>query len=146
MRINHRRQLMVCALAIFGFLFYSFAQQPSKLIDDKDVRVEHYEDLEYPVFAQIDHIEGVVVVKVSLDETGRVVDAVALSGASMLIQDTLRNAKKWQFSPNQESAAIIVYNFRIGADCQQNSPYSRMTLDPPNFVTINNCKPPTWVQ
>lgn len=146
MKINTPRGITLCLVALIGFTHCSFAQQPSKLIEDKDVRVLHYEDLPYPVFAQMNHTQGVVVLKLSLDENGKVVDATALSGAPILIQATIRNAEQWRFSPNSENAAIIVYNFRIGGTgCQRHSPYSQMTFEPPNFVTITNCKAPVWL-
>ncbi len=48
----------------------------------------------------------------TLDDQGKVVQAVALSGNDLLLPDCLVNAKKWRFKPNSMRAAVIVYNLR----------------------------------
>src|SRR6516162_2601990 len=67
------------------------------------------EDLEYPVSARRARVQGVVVVKIELDEEGNVADVFAISGAKDLIPDSLANAKKWKFKPAGRGETIIVY-------------------------------------
>ncbi|MGH9573630.1 MAG: TonB family protein [Candidatus Acidiferrales bacterium] len=145
MKINPGKALILIGVALSVLLNVSAAPRNATSIQDKDINVVYREDLPYPVFAQMNHIQGLVVVRVTLDETGRVLNAEALSGASILVQDTLKNIVNWRFSPNAERAAIIVYNFRIGTGCRRKSPYSQTTFYPPNFVTIINCRAPVWV-
>ncbi len=144
MRSIYAKTLFLAITTVIVPLNSATAQQ-GVMLNDKDIHVVHYEKLEYPPAAASDKIEGVVVVKLRLDDDGRVLDAAALSGAPMLSLLAVPNARKWQFSPNPQKAAIIVYNFRIGAGCRRKSPYSQMTFNPPNFVTIVNCKAPVWV-
>ena len=82
-------------------------------MNDEDLKVVHFEDLRYPPLGRLERIQGVVVVRVKLDEKGNVVEPEAISGAKLLIPESLANAKKWSFQPNSEKAAVIVYNFRL---------------------------------
>ncbi len=116
--------------------------QQETTINDKDISVSDYEDLNYPNIAVISHIQGVVVVRVKLDDHGRVLDAVALSGASLLTGPSVENAKKWRFEPNSKKGAVIVYNFRIEGACHYHRPSSLMIFYPPNFVEITACPSP----
>ncbi|MGI0133610.1 MAG: TonB family protein [Candidatus Micrarchaeaceae archaeon] len=114
-------------------------------IYDKDMHVVDYADLEFPAIAVTAHVEGVVVVRVSLDDKGKVVDVEALSGPSLLTRQSLQNAKKWRFEPNPQKAAIIVYDFRIEGACHATrvgGSASQMIFFPPNFVKITACPTP----
>lgn len=120
------------------------ATQPGT-IDNKDIHVIDYEDTYLPPIALLAHVEGVVVVRVKLDNHGKVTDAEALSGPSLLTYGSVENAKKWTFQPNSQKAAIIVYRFRFEGDCHPASNggfTSQMILFPPNFAEITACPVP----
>jgi hypothetical protein len=86
-------------------------------------------------------MEGVVVVRVKLDDSGKVVESTALSGDQLLVHDCPENVKKWHFHPNARRAAVIVYNFRLaGWECQTEPSF--FMLQRPNFATINGCEIP----
>jgi len=117
----------------------SYAQaQDARTISDTNIEAVHIEDLSYPALASR-FTQGVVVVRVKLDKEGKVVDAAALSGSTLLTRASAQNAKKWRFRPNSESAAIVVYDFRIKGSCVPGHPSSQMIFYPPNFVTITVC-------
>lgn len=48
----------------------------------------------YPLAARRGNVQGVVVVRATLDSDGRVVSASAISGPKLLIADVLANVKK----------------------------------------------------
>lgn len=72
----------------------------------------------YPAAASNARVEGVVVVSVRIDETGKVVEAHDLCGANpLLIKVSLEAARKAEFTPTKLSGqpvkviGVIVYNF-----------------------------------
>ncbi|MFI5090834.1 MAG: energy transducer TonB [Terriglobales bacterium] len=107
-------------------------------VSDLDMKVLHFEWPRYPAIAKSARIQGVVVVQVSLDDKGNAVEAVAISGHPMLIENSLANAKKWRFEPNPQKTAVIVYNFSLLPWAGQD----QVILEPPNFLTIT-AEPPT---
>ncbi|HWF39161.1 MAG TPA: energy transducer TonB [Candidatus Acidoferrales bacterium] len=114
--------------------------QNNTTVLDRDMKVEDFEDLTYPNVGRSAHVEGVVVVRVELDDQGKVAYATGISGPAALIPDCLTNAKKWKFRPNAEKAAVIVYNFRLTGGISK-SGCSHFTLELPNFATVTSCVP-----
>jgi outer membrane biosynthesis protein TonB len=119
----------------------ALAQQDGT-ISDKDISVVDFEDLSYPAVASW-NTQGIVVVRVKLDDQGNVVDAVAISGSPLLTRASIDNAKKWRVEPNSQKAAVIVYNFRIEGICRPSGWSSQMIFYPPNFAAITACGRPT---
>jgi len=112
----------------------------SAQILNESMKTQHFEDLAYPLAARLSHVEGIVVVRLHLDEEGRVINATAISGPKALISESVANAKKWRFQPNSEEAAVIVYRFRFEGLC--NLPCtSQSRYEPPNFVTVTTGNP-----
>jgi TonB family protein len=130
---------MVGALLIGVSCVCSAAQQDT--LNDQDVKLVSFEDLPYPSVARMTRVQGVVVVKVTLDDDGRGASAFAISGNKALIPDTLANARRWRFKPNPQKSAVIVYEFRLtdGA-CHDNS-HSFFQLIHQNFASITACSP-----
>jgi TonB family protein len=128
---------------VIGFLLvaaFSCARaQQDTTISDKDVNVTDFADLAYPPIAATASVQGVVVVRVRLDDQGKVVDALAVSGSPLLISASVRNARRWRFEPNSQKAAIIVYNFRVEGMCPNDGASSHMVLYPPNLAAITAC-------
>jgi TonB family protein len=116
----------------------SLVAQQDGTISDKSTRVVDFEPLSYPPVARSAKIQGVVV-KVKLDDQGKVIDAVAISGADLLVHASVENAKKWRFEPNSPSAAVLVYNFQIEGVCHGNGDPSQSIFHWPNYVTITAC-------
>lgn len=72
----------------------------------------------YPPMAQSIGIQGAVVVSVTVSETGRVLEAHAVSGHPTLRQASIDAARRWQFSPTMLNGipikviGTITFNFR----------------------------------
>jgi TonB family protein len=130
--------LAISGLMTLGSFGYCFST-PDTAIYDKDMRVIDFEDLKYPAIAHSAHIEGVVVIRVELDDEGKVAEALPISGTESLIISALANAKKWRFEPNSKRAAVLVYDFRIEGFCRDNSESGQSIYRPPNFTTITAC-------
>jgi TonB family protein len=108
---------------------------------DQDIGVIDFEELQYPHFDQYaaEGFEDIVVVRVKLDDKGRVSEAEPIAGKQNLISDCLANVKKWRFQPKSK-AAVVVYHFRpIRGLCK--SPSSFFTFQRPNLVTVAGCSP-----
>jgi Gram-negative bacterial TonB protein C-terminal len=130
--------LLASALVLVPRIVTAQQQEP---VRDEDVKVGHFEDMKYPLTARLAPVQGVVVVKVRLDEEGSVMESTAISGAKYLIPDCLANSRKWRFQPNLSRSAVIIYNFRIiNGLC--NSVTSQFTFQPPNFVSVTSCETP----
>jgi TonB family protein len=111
--------------------------QTDATISDSDMRVVDFQELKYPAIAV--NSPGVVVVRLALDERGKVTSARVLSGDPFLIPSVVENTKTWRFEPNSQKAAIVVYNFRIEGFCLADKFSSQMIFYPPNFVTVIGC-------
>ena len=104
-------------------------------VSDTEVKPLYFEQISYPTEARITHVQGVVVVRVDLDDEGKVVSANPVYGAKSLLPDCLANAKKWRFEPNKHKQAVIVYDFRIAGLCSTPCP-SQFLFEPPNHAVI----------
>ena len=137
MKIITRSMRLFVTLLVISSTSYINAQEDTT-VNDKDIKIIHFEELNYPTLARVAHIEGVVVIRVILDEQGNVAKAVAISGNELLIGDSLANAKKWKFQPNARKMAVIVYSFTLLlADCGPVTSF--FMLRSPNLATITSC-------
>ena len=137
MKRTIRFAICVTGLLAIGALGHVSAQQDGT-ISDREMRLVDFEELVYPAPAQTAHQQGAVVVRVALDDQGKVLDTVAISGAKALIPDCLANARRWRFEPNAHKAAIIVYNFHLTRELSKLG-CSHFSVRPPNFATITSC-------
>lgn len=87
--------------------------QDNMTIEDRDIRVDHFEELRYPPLARTANVQGVVVIRVSLDDRGNVERVEVISGNKVLVNDCFANAKKWKFEPNAKKSAVLVYDFTL---------------------------------
>ena len=114
------------------------AAQDDAPIEDKDIKVVHVEKLTYPAVAAAARIEGLVVIRVSLDDQGNVVKAVALSGKVLLTDRSLANVKSWKFQPNARNMAVVVYHFTLSLGAC--APYfTDFFVLEGNLATITTC-------
>jgi TonB family protein len=141
MRTIAKRALLTVTLLIISPFNRLMAQQEGT-VNDEEVRIVDWEELKYPPNARLARVQGVVVVRVTLDDGGRVVGAVAISGNKGLIPDCLANSKKWRFEPNSKKTAVIVYQFRIENGFCHDYGSSHFVIRPPNFASITNCDRP----
>jgi hypothetical protein len=133
---------LLLALSLFAMPngIFAIAQQGDVTIYDRDVKVADFRPVPfYPTAPRSAQMEGVVVVRVKLDDDGKVVDAIGLSGERLLIHDCLINAKQWRFKPNSGRVAFLVYNFRLAGRCRDNTEMGQSIFYPPNFTEITAC-------
>lgn len=117
--------------------------QQTEPVYDNEINVKSFEQMSYPPIARQARIQGTVVVSAKLDDAGRVISATAISGARLLIPDSLSNAKQWRFSPNTNGLAILIYEFRIAeGKCKHGT--SHFEFDKPNRPSITSCGVYTW--
>lgn len=135
--VTYRNVLFLSSLLLV--LLASRVAAQSEPVHDADINVVHFESLRYPSVARQTRIEGLVVIRAKLDKEGKVVDAEAISGHAILIEEALKNIKKWSFQPNKQGAVVIVYDFRIlTADCAEDN-QQFFTLELRNLVTVSAC-------
>jgi TonB family protein len=133
------------SMLIAGLVCTSFAQErKDKTTSDESIVVETVEGMRYPPLARTGRVEGHVVVKVKLDDAGRVVSADALRDEKlgMLIPDALSNARKWRFHPNRANEAEIFYQFQLLGECVHEQSMWRFVFKSPNVVLISDCAVP----
>jgi hypothetical protein len=137
--MNAKRIPIIAGLMLVISLSTAPAQQ-DVTINDTSVRVIKLEDINYT--GATVNAQGVVVVRVTLDDKGNVATAKALSGVPILILLSIDNVKKWHFAPNSERVAIVVYNFRVKGFCDDGRWPSQMIFYPPNFADVTACGQP----
>jgi TonB family protein len=108
---------------------------------DGEAQLASFEDLVYPAIARVARIQGVVVVRVELDNKGNVVAASAITGPKALVADCVTNAKKWKFKLGPQKVAVIAYDFRLDEGACHDASHSLFLLVHPNFATITACAP-----
>ncbi len=95
-------------------------------------------DLPYPAEALAARVEGVVVLRVATDRTGRVTSAESLSGPDPLVLPALANVRQWTLSPGLEGG-VVVFRFEIDqAFCNDDS-RSLFRLMSPNLALVTAC-------
>jgi outer membrane biosynthesis protein TonB len=104
-------------------------------VPDEQVNVLHFQRMDYPLYAKVRHIEGVVVVQASVDSTGQVIKAVALSGPKALLKGSVDNLRKWRFAASRQTDVIAVYWFRFSGLCEPPCP-SGFEFHPPSLVIV----------
>jgi protein TonB len=62
---------------------------------------------EYPAEAKAAQISGAVVVEVTVDESGNVISARAISGHPLLKDAAVVAARQWQFAPTMLSGETV---------------------------------------
>jgi TonB family protein len=108
----------------------------------------------YPPLARAAKVTGTVLVEVTVDETGNVTKASAVSGHALLKDAAVEAARKWKFRPPRISGApvrvtgLVVFKFAIDgakeAESDQPSPYGSNSK-PEEIVREDQrlCKPAT---
>ena len=107
--------------------------------DDEQISVASFEEMGYPVWGLLDGVQGDVVVKVKLDDHGKVVLATDICGSRALTNDALANAKKWQFRPNTAKTAVIIYEFRFAEGTCGATLNQLFVFREPNIASVTAC-------
>ena len=108
------------ALALF-LSAYTFAQTPAtsageQTPDSTEIEVAHAVKASYPLEAHAQNLQGQVVVKVLISETGDVEKAEVISGDPVFVKPALEAAKQWKFKPFIQNGKTIKIATRIPFD------------------------------
>ena len=75
---------------------------------DKAPKVRKYVKPEYPTLARQAEIEGIVLLKVTIDERGRVLSVVVLRSDAAVFNDAaIASVKQWTFEPAEQSGNAV---------------------------------------
>lgn len=95
----------------------------------------------YPPIAFNARVTGVVILELSLDEKGMVVDSRPLTQLPLLTEAAVAHSKTWRFRPTERRRGIIVYEFAQDLrNCSADAPtdFWRVTAD---FYRLSTCSP-----
>ena len=109
----------IVTIILLGLPLLSFAQKASKVVPQDVVNGKAIKlpAPAYPPAAKAVHASGAVNVQVTIDETGKVISAVAVSGHPLLRMAAETAAKQAEFKPtilNKKAVkvtGIVIYNF-----------------------------------
>lgn len=138
--MNIRFHHHVISLLAWVFL-PMYANGQAGPILNENIKPLHFQPLDYPLIAKLKRVQGTVVVRAELKQSGEVAAAKAISGPQDLLAETIANVKKWHFRPNQNMAVIVIYHFRrVDGLCELPCP-SQFLFVPPNVATITVGEP-----
>lgn len=108
--------------------------------------------LEYPPIARLAHISGMVIVKTRFASSGKLTNAMILSGPEMLRASALSFASRLQVNPwdgYRECPIVITYRIQGETSCVLLLPATIETVDVQHFTAIGSpvqtCDPTTTV-
>ena len=77
------------------------------------VRILHQVDPVYPSLAMAAHLQGQVVIRMTIDERGLPSDVVAVSGPQVFQDPALRAARQWRFEPARQNGQPVPATFLL---------------------------------
>ncbi len=77
------------------------------------VRVLHQVDPIYPALAMAAHLQGQVVVRMTIDEHGQPSDVEAISGPQAFQGPALKAARQWRFEPARQDGQPVAATFLL---------------------------------
>ncbi|HVG90107.1 MAG TPA: TonB family protein [Alphaproteobacteria bacterium] len=89
----------------------------------------------YPSLAEMAHIQGDVLLRVMIDERGRVSEAKGVSGHPMLLDAAVPAVKAWQFDPFTEDGkpaavhALVKISFDLGPGAELHQQYLQQEVE-----------------
>jgi hypothetical protein len=98
-------------------------------------------DLSYPAEALAARVAGTVVVRVTTDPSGRVVEAEALSGPAALRPGVVANIRQWTLAAGQRTDTLV-YRFEIEHGACNDDSRSLFRLVQPNLAVVTACTGP----
>jgi hypothetical protein len=135
-----RLSLLLIVIALVSSVFALRADDSNVAVLNEDIEVLHAERMPYPLSGRVHVVQGAVVVRVELEKDGTIRQVSPVSGPKLLIDDCLKNAKKWQFRRAGRGIAFIVYLFQIKGVCELPCP-SNFEFYPPNVVLVSMGSP-----
>jgi len=127
--------ILIC-LFLFQFSC-GFAQTEQ----DTGIKVIEAHSPQYPTLALLSKIEGLVIIKVLIDEKGRVRNADVAEGHKLLLEMSMKTAEKWLFNTGCGGRKIeLIFVYKI-IPKDSNDPDYSVVFHPPNKVTVYKKNP-----
>jgi len=108
---------------------------------DTVIKVIEAHSPQYPTLALLSKIEGLVIINVLIDEKGQVRNADVAEGHKLLLEMSMKTAKKWLFNAgcgSRKTELIFIYKI-VPKD--SNDPDYNVVFNPPNKVTVYKKNP-----
>jgi protein TonB len=77
------------------------------------LRILRQVDPLYPPFARMAHIQGAVVLLMTIDEQGIPADIQVIEGHMALLEEALRAARQWRFEPARADGRPVPATFKL---------------------------------
>jgi len=84
-----------------------------RFIDMNAVRILHQVNPVYPALARVTHVQGAVVLMMTIDEAGVPTDVQVLEGHPVFREEAVRAARQWRFEPARMEGRPVPASFRL---------------------------------
>jgi protein TonB len=88
-------------------------QAQVRFVDVNMVRILHQVTPGYPALARMTHVQGAVVLLMTIDETGAPTEVKVLEGHPGLQEAALQAARQWRFEPARVEGRPVPASFRL---------------------------------
>jgi TonB family protein len=126
----------IFALFIFIVVAVTVSAQAPELHYPK-----HIEMPMYPAIARTAHVQGKITLLVSVDPSGKVLDAQvdpATSDVPLLSRSSIANVRTWTFVPSPAPFSVrIMYDYKLSESLPCDSGITKVTMDLPDVVTLD---------
>src|SRR6478736_5824526 len=93
------------------------AQEPSQVSNEEaNQHLTKRVEPQYPKMAEIAHIQGVVLMEITITESGGVTGVKAISGHPILMQSAMDAVAQWQFEPFLQDGRPVAVRAPIKVD------------------------------
>src|SRR5437660_10325993 len=122
--------------AVLVLVCLAVAQEPRQVSNEEaNEHLTKRVPARYPSMAEMAHIQGDVIVRVTIDENGKVTEAKGASGHPLLLEAAIPAVKQWEFQPFSDEGkpvpvqALVKVNFSLGPGAELRSKYLQQEVD-----------------
>jgi TonB family protein len=122
--------------AVVGLVCLAMAQESRQVSNEEaNQHLTKRVEPQYPKMAEIAHIQGVVLMEITITESGGVTGLKAVSGHPILLQSAMDAVAQWQFAPFLEEGrpvavrAPIQVDFSLGPGAELRSKYLQQEVE-----------------
>lgn len=133
--------------AVLGLVCLAVAQEPRQVSNEEaNQHLTKRVEPQYPKMAETAHIQGVVLMEITITESGGVTGLKAIMGHPVLVQSAMDAVAQWQFEPFLQDGrpvavrAPIRVDFSLGPGAELRGKYLQQEVDCTR--QIQNNQPP----
>ena len=130
------KRCMLALVAVVSLASLGQSQELRKVSNEEaSQRLTKRVPPQYPQLAEVAHIQGTVLLAVTITESGSVTDVKAVSGHPILIQSAMDAVKQWEFDPFMEDGkpvpvqASIKVDFQLGPGAELRGKYLQQEVE-----------------